>query len=299
MEPWVDWRISVVDEDAQQKTLVAFAANAVVDSPDAAGDRREPSFTGLHQIEGVGMAKEASGPHDASWSRAGLAAGIVFVVVALIAFVISLGPDDTSGHGIAKYFAEHDNAVEWQAFLFGVSAMFFIWFAATIAVAVRRSEMANDLRLGEIALAGAVASVVVYFVGISCWATLAHLFGGYGGDRFSEPALGDSLVLFNLANLAFAMASFTTAIFVAAAAKALTGIRLLADWCAWAGGAVALILLINAFVQLVYDPDSDFLGTGSFLLFLAWVLAASGLLTAASRRERVSPSPVETTDPRV
>ena len=55
---------------------------------------------------------------------------MVFVVIALVAFLISLGPDDTSGQGIASYFAQNDNAVEWQQFLFGVSGIFFIWFAA-------------------------------------------------------------------------------------------------------------------------------------------------------------------------
>lgn len=241
------------------------------------------------------MANERLNAHRIPWRLAGLGSGMVFALVALIAFLISRGPDDTSGQAIAVYFAEHDDAVEWQAFLFGISAVFLIWFAGAVNVAARRSEPATAARFGEIAFAGAVAAVVVYFVAISCWTTLAHLFGGFGGGRFTEAALGDSLTLFNLADVAVAMASFTSALFVGAAAKALSASRLVVDWFAWAGAAVALLLVINAFVQLVGDPDSvDHLGTVSFLLFLAWVFASSAALAAGALRhdpaERAAPA---------
>ena len=129
------------------------------------------------------MANERAGARALPWGLAAVASGMVFVVIALIAFLISLGPDDTSGQGIAKYFATHDNAVEWQQFLFGVSGIFFIWFAGTVAMLLRRSESGDEARLGGIAFAGAAASTVVYFIGLSCWTTMAHLFGGYGGTN--------------------------------------------------------------------------------------------------------------------
>ena len=74
----------------------------------------------------------------------------------------------------------------------------------------------DEARLGGIAFAGAAASMVIYFVGLSCWTTMAHLFGGYGGNQFTEAALGDALTLFNLADVALAMAGFTAVIFVGA-----------------------------------------------------------------------------------
>ena len=231
------------------------------------------------------MANEHSVARAFPWGLAAVASGMVFVVIALVAFLISLGPDDTSGQGIASYFAQNDNAVEWQQFLFGVSGIFFIWFAGTVATILRRSESGDEARLGGIAFAGAAASMVIYFVGLSCWTTMAHLFGGYGGNQFTEAALGDALTLFNLADVALAMAGFTAVIFVGAASIAFLRSALVADWLAWAGGAVALLLLVDAFLHIVGDSESgDFLGTAAFLLFLAWVFAASALLARNASR---------------
>lgn len=225
------------------------------------------------------MATERIGARGIRWGPLAAATGVVFVLLALIAFLIAGGPDDTRADVIASYFAENDGAVEWQAFLFGLSGIFLVWFAGTLAAALRTADPDAGGRLGGVALAGAAASTALYYVGIAAWVDLAHLVGDASGGRFSDEALGDSLTLFNLADAALAMASFTAAIFVGAASVALLSTRMIVDWLAWAGGVVVALLIVNAFVQLVGDADSgDVIGTVAFMAFLAWVLAASILL---------------------
>lgn len=242
------------------------------------------------------MATERAGVRDSRWGVAAAATGIAFTALALIAYFLAAGPSDTTAQGIANYFAANDAAVEWQAFLFGLSGVFLLWFAGTLASALRANDPDAGARLGGIALASAAAATVLYLVGIAGWATLADLFADATAGRFSDEALGDSLMIFNLSDNALALAGFGAATFVGAASLALLPSRILADWLAWAGGLVVALLVASAFAQLVGGPDA--LGTASFLAFVAWVLAASILLTRWSgqavaptaRVERISAS---------
>jgi hypothetical protein len=85
------------------------------------------------------MATERVGVHGSRWGAPAAATGIAFAALALIAFLIAGGPSDTTGLGIANYFAANGAAVEWQAFLFGLSGVFLLWFAGTLASALRAS----------------------------------------------------------------------------------------------------------------------------------------------------------------
>ena len=236
------------------------------------------------------MATERARVHGSRWSVAAAATGVGFAALALIAFLVAGGPSDTSAEGIANYFAANDTAVEWQAFLFGLSGIFLLWFAGTLASALRANDPDVGARLGGVALAGAAAATVLYLVGIAGWTTLAHLFADATPGRFSPEALGDSLMIFNLSENSLVLAGFGAATFVGAASLALLSARMLPDWLAWAGGLVVALLVVNAFVQLVGGGAAgDALGIGSFLAFVAWVLAASILLSRWSARAAAAP----------
>jgi hypothetical protein len=97
-------------------------------------------------------------------------------------------------------------------------------------------------------------------------------------------------MIFNLSGNALVLAGFGGATFVGAASLALLSARMLADWLAWAGGLVVALLVVNAFVQLVGgETASDALGIGSFLAFVAWLVAASTLLSRWSARAAAAP----------
>ena len=216
-----------------------------------------------------------------NWRAFGAAAGVVFVILALIAFLIAPGPSEATDAKVFEYFNEHDAAILWQAALFGLSAPFFLWFAGTLAATIRRAEAPDATLLGGVALASAVGSASLYLVGIASWDALADAYGDTAGLESERPdLLGSSQVLFRLGLSAIEMANFTTAAFVGAAAIAFLSRRLLRGWLGWVGAVVAVVLLANGPLQVLSDSDAaDVIGVLVFLLFLGWVLVTSVLLT--------------------
>jgi hypothetical protein len=195
-----------------------------------------------------------------------LGSGIVFVVLALIAFVIAGGPDNgASSDQILGYFRDHDTALKWQAFLFGLSGGCLLWFGGTLASVIRRAEGDPAGRLPAIIVAGVAASVAIYFVGIASWVTLADI--------------GTNATLYDLGNSAFNLSNFVAATFVWAASLGILRTRLLQEWVGWVGTALTVLLLVNGPAQIFGSSDViSTLGTITFLAFLVWVFAASTLL---------------------
>jgi hypothetical protein len=218
---------------------------------------------------------------------AGAASGAAFSVLALIAFLLALGPDETTGLAILDYYVEHDAAVKWQAALFGISAVLFLWFFATLARTVRVAAAASTTAYAAIMVAAAGAAVALYFVGVGCWLALANSFGDAPGIAGAEPfAIGDAVVFWSVSDAAFTLSNFPAAALLLAAALAFLETRLLPEWSAVAGAGVAVFLLVQGFFQVVSDADVlDALGIVAFLAFLAWVFLASALLTRNVIRE--------------
>lgn len=210
----------------------------------------------------------------------GASAGVVFVALALIAFVIAPGPSEATDTKIFEYFNDHDAAILWQAALVGVSAPFFLWFAGALAAAIRRAEGPEASLLGGVALGGAVASACLYIAGIAAWDALADAYGDTAGLVDERPdLLGSSQVLYRLGASAIEMANFTAAALVGAAAIAFVSGRLLPRWLGWASAAVGVVLLANGPVQVLTDEAGNVVAILVFLLFLAWVLVTSVSLT--------------------
>jgi hypothetical protein len=208
------------------------------------------------------------------------ATGAAFSVVALIAFLLALGPSDTSGEGVFRYYAKHDTAVEWQTLLFGIAAVLLLWFAGTVWSAARAADPATGGRYGGILLAAAGTSVALYSAGLAAWFTLALSFGGATGSTPDLPTRVDAYTIWNLSDAAFSLSNFPASVFVAAATLALTQTRLMPSWSAWVGGGVALYLVINGCIQALSNSDAaNTLGIIAFLLFLAWAFLASVVLT--------------------
>lgn len=219
------------------------------------------------------------------WRVFGAAAGVVFVVLALIAFLIAPGPSEATDARIFEYFNDHDAAILWQAAIFGLSTPFFLWFAGTLAVAIRRAEHPDSALLGSVALGSAVASASLFVVGVAAWDALADAYGDTAGLVGERPdLLGSSQVLYRLGLSAIEMANFTTAAFVGAAAITFLSGRLLPRWLGWASAAVAVVLLVNGPVQVLSDDPGNAVSVPVFLLFLAWVLVTSVLLARRTLR---------------
>ena len=204
-------------------------------------------------------------------------------MLALLAFLIARGPDDTDSlPSIVGYFAAHDDRVRWQAVLFGLATALLLWFAATLASAARAADAEAGVQYGGVILASAGATVALYLVGIVGWFALAESFGGATGIPPASPPLGDAATLWNLADAAYTLSNFPAAVFVAAGAVAALNWRFTGGWLAGIGAAIALFLLVNGVVETL--GDADVLGVLAFVAFLAWIFAASVVLTLSGRR---------------
>jgi hypothetical protein len=230
--------------------------------------------------------------HDQRWERAAAATGIGFVVFALIAFLFA--PDypkgDESDNEVLRYFADNDTRVLWQAFMFGLAGICFLWFFGTVAGLLRRAEPGTPGRLPGIVVAAAAAGAAFHGIGVASFSALA---------ASASDVIVARAPLFDLGNMVWTLTNFPAITLAAAVSLGVLRSGLLPDWVAWIGGAYIVLGLIDAFGRTAGDsttfgPGGAF-GILTFLVFLVWVLVTSLLLTqsmapsAASRREATPP----------
>lgn len=215
-------------------------------------------------------------PGKARWDEIATASGIVFAVLGFVAFLLTGRPEaGASGEEVVEFFVEHETAIEWQAFLFGLAALAFLWFAGRLAGLLRGAGGEPADRIPEIVLAGASASTALFLAGVGSFAALAQTSGEQGATR----------ALFDLGDMAFGLSSFTAAVFVEGAAVGILRTRLLPRWMGLLGTMLVSLLLVNAAVRLFSGGSAGAtLGTVSFLALLAWVLLVSGSLTLRGAR---------------
>ena len=208
--------------------------------------------------------------------RLALASGVVFVVLAVVAFEVATGPDGgASNDEILAYFSDNATAVKWQALVFGLAGAFFLWFGGTLASVIRRAEGDPAGRLPAVVVAATAASTAIFFVGMASWLTLAET--------------GESVALYGLGESAFGLTDFTAAAFVLAASLGVLRTRLVQDWLGWLGMLLTVLLLVDGVVQALGDSGAvQTLNQIAFFAFLVWVFIASSLL-AWQREARLQP----------
>jgi hypothetical protein len=210
-----------------------------------------------------------------STRKAALGSGATFSVLALVAFLLARGPDETSMRSILGYFIEHETAVKWQSAVFGIAAMLFLWFTGSVVRIVHADSEASGA--GSIALAAGAVTVALYTAGITGWLALANQYGSapsvLGADG---PSLGDAAVFWNLSSAAFALSNFPAAVFVSAVALGAYESRLTSAWVSWAGSALSAFLIVQGTLQVVADSHAlELFGIAAFVAFLAWVFVLS------------------------
>lgn len=210
------------------------------------------------------------------WDRWAAGSGVVFVVLALAAFLFAydMPTAGDSNEAILSYFTENDTAVTWQAFLFGLAAIAFVWFIGTIAASMRRAEADPAGRLPAITVVAGATTAALYLVGIGGTTTLAKSAG--------EIEAATAGAMYELSNTAITLSDFTAAALVMAISLAIVRTALLPAWTAYAGTAVVALLIVHGAGALLTDSDAfgpgGIVGVIAFLAFLAWTLATSSLL---------------------
>lgn len=215
-------------------------------------------------------------PRRARWDEVATASGVVFAVLGFVAFLLTGRPEaGASGEEVVTFFAEHETEIKWQAFLFGLAALAFLWFAGRLAGLLRAAGGDAADRIPAITVAGASASTALFLAGVGSFAALAQTSGEQGATR----------ALFDLGDMVFGLSSFTAAVFVEGAAVGILRTRLLPRWVGLLGTVLVSVLLANAAVRLFTGGSAGAaLGTVSFLALLAWVLLVSGSLTLRGAR---------------
>jgi hypothetical protein len=224
---------------------------------------------------------------DIRWDRWAAGSGIAFAVLAVAAFLFAydLPTAGDSSTQIVSYFQDNDTAVLWQAFLFGLAAIAFLWFTGTIAASIRRAENDPAGRIPAIIVAAGATSAALYLAGIGALVTLAKSAGEL------EPAT--ARVIYEASAAAFTLTDFTAIVFVAAISLGVVRTGLLAPWIAYAGAVAIVVGIVHAFGALLSDAEAfgpgGVIGIISFLVFLAWTLATSALLVQRIAAEVPTP----------
>jgi hypothetical protein len=206
----------------------------------------------------------------------GAAAGAVFAIVALIAFLIAPGPSSGNGTVVVDYYSAHSSAVLWQAALIGLSAVLFIWFAETFAAHVAS---------GSVAVVGAATTAALYLIAVGCWEVLGETYGGADPVGLSSESYGDAHVLYGAGAGAAHVAGFTAAAFAGATAVAIVRTPTRSRWLGWLGGGFTVAQLVSAEIVLASQSHwSDVVGDIVLVAFLSWIFAVSAWLLLEMRR---------------
>jgi hypothetical protein len=199
------------------------------------------------------------------WDRWSPAAGIVFVVLWIVAFAVTSGSPDTGDADakILSYYADSGHRARDFAGLFLVLAasLFFLWFLGVLRARLAAVEGSVG-RLATAAFGAGVASTVLWFAAVTTFASPS--FARSDTSKFQlDP---DTWRLLN--DLGYTLwFGGTTIAAVTVVATAVLSWRtgLLPRWLTWLSFVVAATLL----VAFLFIP---------ILIFLGWVLVVSVVL---------------------
>jgi hypothetical protein len=222
-----------------------------------------------------------------SWERWSAASGIPFVLASAIAFLIVPDPPtaDEGSEFILNFFSLNDSDLLWQAFFFGVGSVFLLLFGGTLAGALRRAEGEAGGWVPPVVAASVGASVALFLVGVTGAGAIAS-----GVEQMDQ---GVAYGLYQVSSFAFVMTDFPAAAFVWAASLGIARTVMLPSSVGWVGGAVGLLLIVNAGGRMLADNDTFAPGgtanTIAFGFFLFWVFVTSIFLMQRTPAERRAP----------
>src|SRR5581483_6910403 len=106
------------------------------------------------------------GVADEKGRRLDAATGVIFAVVALVAFVLPGAPPkaDASPEKLVNFFAGHRGDILAGDFLLGVAAFFFLWFLGSVRSYLRAGEGGAG-RVSSAAFGGGVVGTALLLAG--------------------------------------------------------------------------------------------------------------------------------------
>jgi uncharacterized protein DUF4386 len=196
--------------------------------------------------------------------------GILFVALAVIAFIVSGETPDTddSPAKILAFYIRNDTEQLWAGALLAWGALAYLFFLGALTSVLRAAEGAVS-RLSAVAFAGGV----VQAIGMLAFAAFSFTLGDTADDGLT-PQAAQALSHLN-SDFFFPVAIGTGALMIATG-LVIIGSRVLPAWLGW----VALLIGIAAVTPV---------GFFGFLLFLVWTLVVSVLLWRAASATAPAP----------
>jgi MFS family permease len=204
--------------------------------------------------------------NDMNWERYGALAGLVFVVLVVIAaFIAGTPPQPTDApRKIHEFYRDHERALKAGVFLSGVGAVAFLWFLVSLWSRLR------EHRLAMMAVGGGVATIGFALVSAAITSTTAL--------RIGDLAPKQAKFFYSLQGIVIGMASFAIAALVAATSIAALRAKVFPAWLGWASAALALAWLV-AGLGVASEQSALFIyGFVILLVWLVWVLVISYFL---------------------
>jgi len=209
--------------------------------------------------------------NDSTWERYGLAAGIVFVVLVVVASLIGGTPPKPtdSGAKIVSYFHDNQDALKVGAYLNGLGAVAFLWFLGSLWTRLRRAETAGS-RLSVIALVGGIAGLV--------FATIAGASVAFVALYLQELGPGVAQVFYLFATVLLAVSAFALAVFTSATSVMILRYPIVERFLGWVGEGIAALWLIAGIGVADIDTAIHTVGLVAFLIWAGWILILTVLL---------------------
>jgi hypothetical protein len=214
------------------------------------------------------------------WSadRWAATSGIVFVALFIVSFFTATKPPDSTDPNSqwVTYFVDHHRATLISAVLLGAAIVFFIWFAGSVAAALRN---AGEQRLAAVAFGGGVATAAAAIV-------IAGLQGGLAYRiAIDSPANVKAFVDFSYS--VQTLISFPVAVLIGATAIASWRSGAFPRWWAQLSGLAAIVMVSGGGALAhsgFYRPDGPWAFV-TLINFLVWTLVTSGWLVMRTHAE--------------
>jgi hypothetical protein len=210
---------------------------------------------------------------NVDWERLWRSAGIQFVVLFIVAYVI-YGSQPKVGASADKLVSFYDGdrtRILIATVIFGIAVLNLLWFAAALTSTLRDAGQGG---WGSAATASSAALGSIFFVLMTVGAALAYSIGGSGNDALTSGLNDVSWVLQT-------MASFPAAMLIMAGSFGLWRAGIISNALFGAGVAAVVLVLLGGTTWAsdgFWAPDGAYSRFISPIIALAWIASVSGLL---------------------